>query len=153
MSTSARLTEKEARAHLGGIARSSVRCHGHKTAWRNRTIKITEAWTLPYIRAALEGLEPSETVFHIGRTGAIRAHHRAVKALGLKHSTLHDWRHTYAVNALRRGEKATVVAHQLGHSNAYLVWTRYGKFVPNASDYQTQALTAETTTTAQPEDS
>lgn len=131
-----------------------VRCHGHKTRWRDRTIRITEAWAVPYVRAALKGKLPDALVFGGSETNyrrdnkrALAAHHAAVEACKLTESTLHDWRHTYAVNALRRGETVQVVSHQLGHANPYLVWTRYGRFVPNAKDYQTQALTAEVTDT------
>jgi hypothetical protein len=55
------------------------------------------------------------------------------------------WWHTYAVNALRNGLSATVVAHQLGHRDANLIWTRYGRFVPNATDYQ-KAIEADSAT-------
>lgn len=116
----------------------TVRLRGHKTEWRNRTVRITEAWTLPYVRAALKGVAADELVFDGRHEAALLAHHKAVALLGLPDSTLHDWRHTYAVTALRRGETPQVVAHQLGHANAYLVLTRYGKHVPKESDYQTQ---------------
>ena len=56
----------------------------------------------------------------------------------------HDWRHTYAVQALRDGESPQVVAHQLGHKTAATVHAVYGRYVPIASDYrsgQTVGLT------------
>ena len=53
-------------------------------------------------------------------------HSRAVAACKLAESTPHDWRHSYIVNALRRGDDVSVVAHQLSDANPYLVWTRYG---------------------------
>ena len=53
-------------------------------------------------------------------------HSGAVAACKLAESTPHDWRHSYIVNALRRGESVSVVAHQLSDANPYFVWTRYG---------------------------
>lgn len=114
----------------------TVRCHGSKTPWRNREIRITEGWVLPYIGPALLHKLPDSLVFSGKHKPALKAHHAAVAAAKARASTLHDWRHTYAVNALKRGEKPTVVAHQLGHSDAYLVFKRYGRFIPSAKDYQ-----------------
>jgi hypothetical protein len=39
------------------------------------------------------------------------------------------------VQALRDGLSPTDVARQLDHADAHLVWTTYGRFVPEASDY------------------
>ncbi|MGV3707580.1 MAG: tyrosine-type recombinase/integrase [Gemmatimonas sp.] len=114
----------------------TVRCYGSKSKWRNRSIRITEGWTVPYIKAALANKLPDAKAFEGGERVALKWHHRAVAAVDAPKSTLHDWRHTYAVNALRNGLSATVVAHQLGHRDANLIWTRYGRFVPNATDYQ-----------------
>lgn len=125
-----------------------VRCHGSKTKYRNRTIRITERDLIPLIRPALANKLPDAMVFEGGHRAAIKWHHRAVKAAKAPPSTLHDWRHTYAVNALKQGQPATVVAHQLGHRDANLVWTRYGRFVPGSADYkeQTEAIQADPST-------
>lgn len=36
---------------------------------------------------------------------------------------------------LRAGYRPTVVAHQLGHRDANLVWKRYGRFIVDERDY------------------
>lgn len=117
----------------------TVRCHGRKTKWRNREIKITQPWTVPYIRAHLKGKHQDALAFSGSESMALRAHKAAVAACKLKLvSTLHQWRHTYAVAELQAGEYATVVAHQLGHKDASLVWARYGRYVPQARDYRAE---------------
>ena len=58
-----------------------------------------------------------------------------VKAAKLPRLTLHDQRHTHAVNMLREGYRPEVVAHQLGHSTPALVWKRYGRYTVDPRDY------------------
>jgi integrase len=43
---------------------------------------------------------------------------------------LHDLRHAYATHALASGLSAHAVARLLGHSDAGLVWRRYGHALP-----------------------
>ena len=43
----------------------------------------------------------------------------------------HDLRHAYATHALAAGLSAHVVARLLGHSDAGLVWARYGHALPD----------------------
>ena len=52
-----------------------------------------------------------------------------------EHTTLHDHRHSYAVNSRKRGIPDALIAHQLGHANTLLIAKRYGRFVPNAKDF------------------
>jgi integrase len=128
----------------------TVRLHGSKTRWRNRVVRITQPWTVPYIRAAMRGKLPTAPAFSGSESKSIKAHHAAAAAAKITTATtLHQWRNTYAVAELRAGEKATVVAYQLGHRDASLVWKRYGRFVPEAIDYRSEraALTTEVTTT------
>lgn len=114
----------------------TVRCHGSKTPWRNREIRITERWVVAIIRPLLAGYLPDALVCAHGTPQqALRAHRQALTALALPDSTLHNWRHHYAVTALRRGEKPTVVAYQLGKANVKDVLDRYGKYVPGLQDY------------------
>jgi len=115
----------------------TVRCHGSKTKHRNRTIRITEKWVLPYLETAVKQLLPDAMVCAPATNKAANTVHRdALKACAIaQDSTLHDWRHHYAVTALRRGEKPQIIAHQEGHGNTKLVLDRYGKFIPNHEDY------------------
>ena len=79
----------------------------------------------------------------IGYTDALDAFKAAQKAVGLSGHRLHDLRHTYAVNALKKGYKPTVIARQLGHKDASMVNKVYGRFVPDESDYVvTNSVTA-----------
>lgn len=113
-----------------------VRCHGSKTRHRNRVIRITQPWVLPYLRRALKGKLPDALAFPGGHRYALRKHYEACEAAKVPLHGLHCWRHTYAVAELRAGETPSVVAHQLGHGTPALVWRRYGRFVPNQRDYR-----------------
>lgn len=84
-----------------------------------------------------DGLEKDEV-----HKAALIAHHEACASLGLRDSYLHDWRHTYAVNALKRKVSATVVASQLGHHDATLVLKNYGRYVPNIEELLKSVATA-----------
>jgi integrase len=68
-------------------------------------------------------------------------HKRISAKLKIPVTTLHDWRHTYAVNSLRDGMKPTTVARQLGHRDASLVHRVYGRFIVDARDYATDFTT------------
>lgn len=128
------------------VTARTVRCHGSKTVHRNRVVRITEAWTLPYLRDGMKGLLPGALVCRGGKYGALDQHKKACEALAIAVTTLHDWRHHYAVTALRRGESGQVVAHQCGHGNTKLVLDRYGKYLPRASDYLPELATDPATT-------
>lgn len=118
------------------LAAKVVRCHGSKTMHRNRTVRITQTWVLPYLRRALKGKHPDALAFPGGHRYALRKHYEACTAADVPAFGLHSWRHTYAVEELRAGETPSVVAHQLGHGTPALVWRRYGRFVPEARDYR-----------------
>ncbi|HVT38751.1 MAG TPA: tyrosine-type recombinase/integrase [Gemmatimonadaceae bacterium] len=63
----------------------------------------------------------------------------ACKAKGIAHYRQHDWRHTYAVQAVRQGMPLPLIAKQLGHANTIMVQRVYGRFLPEASDYAAYA--------------
>jgi integrase len=120
------------------LAAMTVFAQGSKTPWRTRTTRIVaeNTWCVPYIRPALAGRIGNALLFPaITERATLDAHHEAVAALGLNESTLHDWRHTHAVQLLRDGYTAQVAAHQLGHRDSYQVLTRYGRFIPSELDY------------------
>lgn len=118
----------------------TVRCHGSKTAHRNRVVRITEAWVLKHLEP-LKTMLPDAPVcppssLKDANKDANRVHRAALAACKItQDSTLHDWRHHYAVTAFRRGEKPQVVTHQLGHGTTKLALDLYGKYLPDASDY------------------
>jgi integrase len=118
--------------------REAESAQGSKTPWRTRTTRIVpeNAWCVPYIRPALAGRIGNAPLFPgMTERAALRVHHDAVEALTLNESTLHDWRHTHAVQLLRDGYTAQVAAYQLGHRDSYQVLTRYGRHTPTELDY------------------
>jgi integrase len=116
----------------------TVHVHGSKTKWRNRVVRL-EPWAWAFIpeRGMAGGLLFPGVTYDM----AYDAHRAALEAAGLTGYTMHDARHSYAVNALRRGLSPQVVAHQLGHRDATMVLKCYGRFIPTAEDYQPQAST------------
>ncbi len=121
----------------------TVHAQGSKNAWRNREVRIVAEWALPAITEHVRTLSPSAPVFSITHKAALNAHHDAISTLKMPPSTLHDHRHTFAVQALRDGLSPTTVARQLGHANAYLVFTTYGRFTVDARDYAAPIAQAE----------
>lgn len=117
----------------------TVHARGSKTTWRNRVVRYEE-WAHPYMQRLTSGIVGPTLLFPrelIGKhRDILRAFRDAQVAVGLSGHRLHDLRHTYAVNALRKGYKPTVVAHQLGHRDATMVHRVYGRFVPDHTDYQ-----------------
>jgi integrase len=119
----------------------TIHARGSKTPHRNRVIRITEAWTVPIIKAHLATLLPNAKVFDVKMDRVLDTHKRISAKLKIQVTTLHDWRHTYAVNSLRDGMKPTTVARQLGHRDASLVHKVYGRFIVDERDYATTFAT------------
>lgn len=125
------------------LNRLTINAHGSKTPHRNRVVRITEAWTLPIIKAHLKTLLPNAPVLTVKLDRVLDRHKKACEALKIQVTTLHDWRHTYAVNSLRDGMKPTTVARQLGHRDASLVHKVYGRFIVDERDYVTSVVTSK----------
>ena len=117
------------------VART-VHAEGSKTPWRNRVIRGTEKWAWDIFANYARDFTDNAPLFTMKPDAAIRVHHRVGRELGLPRTTLHDWRHTFAVQCLKDGYSAQIVAHQLGHHDSFLVLSRYGRFVPDDRDYQ-----------------
>lgn len=121
------------------FAAQTINARGTKTAWRNRVVRC-ELWAISELASSSIGAAP---LFPgIGYADALEQFKDAQKAIGLSGHRLHDLRHTYAVNALKKGYSYQVVAHQLGHKNTSMVQQNYGRFVPDASDYATKSATS-----------
>lgn len=125
------------------LDRLTVNAHGSKTPHRNRVIRITESWTVPFIKAHLATLMPNAPVLTVKLDRVLDRHKKACADLKIPVTTLHDWRHTYAVNSLRDGMRAETVARQLGHRDASLVHKVYGRFIVDERDYATSAVTSK----------
>ena len=119
------------------VEAGTIHAHGTKRAHRDRVVRVTEPWCWQIVLEWLEARRalPDAPVFQISYWAATDALERALKALKWTNYRSHDWRHTYAVQALRDGEVPQVVAHQLGHKTPAMVYAVYGRYAPTASDY------------------
>lgn len=114
----------------------SVHAQGTKTTHRNRTVYATEPWAWEIFADYARGFTDSARLFDgITVDSNLDVHQRVSAELNLPYTTVHDWRHTYAVQALRDGLPLYLVANQLGHCNTVLLQTTYGRFTPDRSDY------------------
>jgi len=114
-----------------------VQVRGTKTRWRTRTVRVTEAWAWLGIPEYLRFLPPDAPIFPPTMTHrrALAAHKAACEAAGVTISTLHDWRHTYAIQALRDGLPPQTVKRQLGHSpNSTMLERVYGAWLPKTDE-------------------
>lgn len=124
--------------------RREVQARGTKSRWRTRTVRVTEAWAWAIIDRHVAAIHPDAPLFSgITHGQALAAHRAACRAAGVADSTLHDWRHTYAVQALRDGLPPATVKRQLGHSPHSTMLERvYGAHLPQSdADYLPRAAT------------
>lgn len=118
----------------------TVRARGGKNFWRDRVVRGTEPWAWSIFAEYARDFLPDALLFGDVSRDTIRSqHHRAAKLLNLPKTTLHDWRHSYAVWSLKDGLSPTVVARQLGHKDTTLLARVYGRYVPDESEYVTHA--------------
>jgi integrase len=118
----------------------TVWSEGGKNPWRRRLARMLfdSRPLLDAVRMAIDGKLPNALLFptladnHV----VLDEIRRAATAAQLKALTLHDQRHTHAVNGLRSGYKPTAIAHNLGHRDTTLVWQRYGRYVVDERDFQ-----------------
>ena len=113
----------------------TVAAHGTKTVWRNRVVVATEPWAWAIVERHVAPFPPDGLCFSVRGDTLLKTHRRVSASLGLPDTTLHDWRHSYAVWSLRDGLSPTAVARQLGHRDTNLLHTVYGRFIPEAVDY------------------
>lgn len=128
------------------LTTKEVHARGTKTRWRTRTVRVTEPWAWAIVRDYVKTLLPDAPLFPgLVERRALDAHKAACEAAKVAPSTLHDWRHTYAVQALRDGLPPQTVKRQLGHSPHSTMLERvYATWIPKAdADYQTRAESAK----------
>ena len=113
----------------------TVAAHGTKTVWRNRVVVATELWAWATVEQHVKSLPAEAFCFTVRGDTLLKVHQRVSESLGLPETTLHDWRHSYAVWSLRDGVSPTAVARQLGHRDTNLLHTVYGRFIPELTDY------------------
>jgi integrase len=126
------------------LARATKRAH------RARTVSVYDRWSwawqivADYVKA--HPMLPDAKVFAgLKASTAYFALKAAAKAAGRPEYTTHDWRHTWAVQALRDGLAIQTVSHQLGHRDAVMTLRVYGRFIPTAADFQARNLTLTAT--------
>lgn len=116
-----------------------VTVRGTKTRWRTRTVRVTAPWAWSYIVPWVRVFMPDALIFAPTLTPrvALGAHRVACKAAGVPESTLHDWRHTYAIQALKDGLPPQTIKRQLGHSPHSTMLERvYSAWLPKTdADY------------------
>lgn len=118
------------------LKKRTVHARGGKTPWRNRVARPTELWAWRIFAAYAKRFTDDALLFAgIREDTALRVHKAASTRLGLPHTTLHDWRHTYAVQARRDGYPDSIIAHNEGHKDTTLVATRYGRHTPRPEDF------------------
>lgn len=128
-----------------------VWAHGKKNTHRDRQAIVLDdaCWALfaPYVRTG--GFLPDARLFAIDARVHAEAQHAAcalLRAEGVpirEGYTLHAARHAFAVEMKKRGHEDSLIAANLGHANARLVQTLYGKFAPRAEDLIRSARRAQ----------
>lgn len=114
---------------------------GTKTATRARLTAITRAEVLPWLAEVLDGRAPTDLVWAgLRNDTALKLHQRTCRELELEVSTLHDWRHTFAVRELQAGRSVQFVAQMLGHANTVSVQRVYGRYVLAAHEVRRYAV-------------
>lgn len=119
----------------------TARAHGSKTAWRNRVVVSTEPWAWELVESFLADQLPETPCFTVRGDTLLKVHQRISKEQGLPETTLHDWRHSYAVWSLKDGISETAVAQQLGHKDTSLLRKVYGRYIPDQADFSKRNAT------------
>ncbi|MCL1999457.1 MAG: site-specific integrase [Turicibacter sp.] len=76
--------------------------------------------------------QPSERIFPCSKMYFTYARDKAVKASGLKHIRLHDFRHSHASLLIQLGLPVLVVSERLGHENVSTTLNVYSHLYPNS---------------------
>lgn len=109
----------------------TITVHGTKTRFRRRLVRVTEPWAWAIIERHVRPMLPDARLFELTHRQLRQAHDAACVAAEVAPSRLHDWRHTYAIKALRDGLPPQTVKRQLGHSPHSTMLERvYAAWVP-----------------------
>lgn len=113
-----------------------VTARGTKTKHRTRTVKVTEGWAWSLIDAHVRSLPKGSRLVRLSESQMLRNHKKVSKALGLPLSTLHDHRHSYAVQKIKQHYPPHLVRFQLGHApGSRVLESVYALHTPTADDY------------------
>lgn len=81
--------------------------------------------------------------YAVGSIGAIWE--SALKRAGIRYRKAYQSRHTYACWSLSAGANPTFIASQMGHASAQMVYSVYGKWMPESSAEQVAMLNQKLT--------
>lgn len=112
-----------------------VRSAGTKAHTRDRMCRVAD-WAWPHVNAWLSHFLGAGPLFgEFNRWTVSDWHRQALKELKINPKfPLRNARDHWAVRAARAGTPIAVIQHQLGHSTPMLTLTKYGRFLPSASD-------------------
>jgi site-specific recombinase XerD len=126
-------------------AEQGLRARGTKNRWRDRAVYV-EPWAWAIVWDHAKRLTPEARLFPPPEAegeperalyrAALKSHHAACLSLGIEDYGQHDARHTFAVCALRRGVPPQLVASNLGHRDAREVLERYGRYIPQLTEWR-----------------
>lgn len=115
-------------------ATKEIRAAGTKAHSRDRVARVAD-WAWPIVSGYTKSLLPPALLFPgLNRWSVSDWHRTAVKSIGLRSHPLRNARDHWAVRAARAGTPIAVIQNQLGHSTPMLTLTKYGRFLPSASD-------------------
>lgn len=112
-----------------------VRASGTKALTRDRMSRVAE-WAWPFVSAYIEDMLPDTPLFpDWNRWTASDWHRETLTDLKIQPKyPLRNARDHWAVRAARAGTPIAVIQNQLGHSSPMLTLSKYGRFLPSASD-------------------
>lgn len=127
--------------HLDFTA-NTFHASGSKNRHRNRLCEMTESWARAIVKKRTRLHAPNAPLITTPEWVVLDQQLPVCRALGLSHHTLHQWRDTYAVTALVRGDDPQFVKQQLGHAlSSPLLYTRYGVYVAQGRRHREVATT------------
>lgn len=128
--------------------RRTVLARATKNRARSRTTTVYKRWfwaweiVLQHLNA--NPMLPDSPVFTIKADKAYNDLKDACADIGIKDFRVHDWRHVWAVQAVRDGLAIQTVSHQLGHSNGAITLRVYAKYIPTAADFERTIIPDDT---------
>ncbi|HDG1670105.1 TPA: tyrosine-type recombinase/integrase, partial [Kluyvera ascorbata] len=88
---------------------------------------------------SVSGRYPTKSICYIpGSIAASWNHH--LKRAGIRHRKAYESRHTFACWALSAGANPSFIANQMGHTNAQMVFSVYGKWMSEQNGDQLAIL-------------
>lgn len=116
-------------------ATREVRTAGTKALTRDRVSRVAD-WAWPHVEKYIATILPNVPLFDGWNRWTVSDWHReTITDLKIKPEyPLQCARDHWAVRAARAGTPIAVIQHQLGHSTPMLTLTKYGRFLPSASD-------------------